>query len=69
MRRLNPQEVPAGQTEAFAVYRYHAVFTGAVLAAVLAAHGDIRGILFDQPHVIANADVVLRAACCVLLSC
>jgi hypothetical protein len=36
--------------------------TGAVLAAVLAAHADIRGILFDQPHVIANADVVLRAA-------
>jgi hypothetical protein len=27
VRRLNPQHVPAGQTEAFAVYRYHAVFT------------------------------------------
>jgi SAM-dependent methyltransferase len=36
--------------------------TGAVLASVLTAHADIRGILFDQPHVIANADVVLRAA-------
>ena len=36
--------------------------TGAVLAAVLAAHTDTRGILFDQPYVIANADVVLRAA-------
>jgi SAM-dependent methyltransferase len=36
--------------------------TGAVLAAVLAAHTDSRGILFDQPHVIADADVVLRAA-------
>jgi hypothetical protein len=36
--------------------------TGAVLAAVLAAHTDIRGVLFDQPHVIANADVVLRDA-------
>ena len=27
VRRLNPGHVPAGQTEAFAVYRYHAVFT------------------------------------------
>jgi hypothetical protein len=34
--------------------------TGAVLAAVLAAHPQIRGILFDQPHVVACADRVLR---------
>jgi hypothetical protein len=27
VRRLNPKTVPAGQTDAFAVYRYHAVFT------------------------------------------
>jgi hypothetical protein len=27
VRRLNPKAVPAGQTEAFAVYPYHAVFT------------------------------------------
>jgi hypothetical protein len=27
VRRLNPATAPAGQTEAFAVYRYHAVFT------------------------------------------
>jgi hypothetical protein len=27
VRRLNPTTVAAGQTEAFAVYRYHAVFT------------------------------------------
>jgi hypothetical protein len=27
VRRLNPTTVPAAQTEAFAVYRYHAVFT------------------------------------------
>ena len=27
VRRLNPRTVPAGQTEAFAVHRYHAVFT------------------------------------------
>jgi len=36
--------------------------TGAVLAAVLAAHTDLRGVLFDQPHVIVNDDVVLRDA-------
>jgi Transposase DDE domain group 1 len=27
VRRLNPATIPAGQTEAFAVYRYHTVFT------------------------------------------
>jgi hypothetical protein len=27
VRRLNPKTAPAGQTEAFKVYRYHAVFT------------------------------------------
>ncbi|MCE3556557.1 IS1380 family transposase, partial [Pseudonocardia sp. RS11V-5] len=27
VRRLNPRHVPAGQSEMFAVYRYHAVFT------------------------------------------
>jgi hypothetical protein len=27
VRRLNPKQVPAGQGEMFAVYRYHAVFT------------------------------------------
>jgi hypothetical protein len=36
--------------------------TGAVLAAVLAAHPSVHGILFDQPHVVASADPVLRAA-------
>ena len=36
--------------------------TGAVLAAVLAAHDHVRGILFDQPHVVAHADAVLRDA-------
>jgi hypothetical protein len=35
--------------------------TGAVLAAVLAAHPGVRGILFDQPHVVANAEGVQRA--------
>ncbi len=36
--------------------------TGAVLAAVLAAHPQVRGMLFDQPHVVAGADRVLRGA-------
>jgi len=36
--------------------------TGAVLAAVLAATASARGILFDQPHVVADADPVLRDA-------
>jgi O-methyltransferase domain/Dimerisation domain len=36
--------------------------TGAVLAAVLAAHPRVRGILFDQPSVVAAADRVLRDA-------
>jgi hypothetical protein len=36
--------------------------TGAMLAAVLAAHRSMRGILFDQPHVVAGAAPVLGAA-------
>jgi O-methyltransferase domain len=36
--------------------------TGAMLAAVLTAHPQTRGILFDQPHVVAGADRVLRDA-------
>ena len=36
--------------------------TGAVLASVLAANDSARGILFDQPHVVAEADAVLRSA-------
>ena len=35
---------------------------GAMLASVLAAHAGGRGILFDQPHVVARAEPVLRAA-------
>jgi hypothetical protein len=42
VRRLNPKHVPAGQTEAFAVYRYHAVFTdsGEPMLAAEATHRD-----------------------------
>ena len=42
VRRLNPATVPAGQTEAFAVYRYHAVFTDSAepMLAAEATHRD-----------------------------
>src|SRR5262245_33494195 len=35
---------------------------GALLAAILAAHPKIRGVLFDLPHVVEGAGTVLRAA-------
>ncbi|HLJ60833.1 MAG TPA: methyltransferase [bacterium] len=35
---------------------------GALLAAILAAHPSLRGVLFDQPHVVARAEQTLRAA-------
>jgi Transposase DDE domain group 1 len=42
VRRLNPRTVPAGQSEAFAVYRYHAVFTDSSepMLAAEATHRD-----------------------------
>jgi O-methyltransferase domain/Dimerisation domain len=35
---------------------------GALLAAVLAAHPQMRGVVFDQPHVVAGAPAVLEEA-------
>jgi len=35
---------------------------GALLAAILSRHPHLRGVLFDQPHVVAGAAPVLRAA-------
>jgi hypothetical protein len=35
---------------------------GAFLAAVLSKHPATQGVLIDQPHVVANAEPVLRAA-------
>ncbi|HKG19362.1 MAG TPA: methyltransferase [Candidatus Limnocylindrales bacterium] len=35
---------------------------GTLLAGVLAAHGHLRGIVFDQPAVVADAEPVLEAA-------
>jgi hypothetical protein len=42
VRRLNPRNVPAGQSEMFAIYRYHAVFTdsSAPMLAAEATHRD-----------------------------
>jgi Transposase DDE domain group 1 len=42
VRRLNPRTVPAGQSEMFAVYRYHAVFTDSPepMLAAEATHRD-----------------------------
>ena len=42
VRRLNPKNVPAGQSEMFAVYRFHAVFTDnpAPMLAAEATHRD-----------------------------
>jgi hypothetical protein len=42
VRRLNPRTVPAGQSEMFAVYRYHAVFTDSSepMLAAEATHRD-----------------------------
>ena len=35
---------------------------GTLLGAILAAHPHLLGVLFDQPHVVAGAEPVLRAA-------
>jgi hypothetical protein len=35
---------------------------GALLAALLAEHPQMRGVVFDQPHVVAGAPAVLEAA-------
>ena len=35
---------------------------GALLAAVLAAHPDVQGVLFDQPHVVSGAASLLERA-------
>jgi SAM-dependent methyltransferase len=36
--------------------------TGTLLAAILQANGHLRGVLFDQPAMVAEADEMLRAA-------
>jgi hypothetical protein len=36
---------------------------GALLAAILDRHSSVRGVLFDQPHVVSGADPELAARC------
>jgi precorrin-6B methylase 2 len=35
---------------------------GALIAEILSRHTNLRGVLFDQPHVVAGADALLQAA-------
>ena len=47
--------------------RFHTVVdvgggNGALLASILRRHAPLRGVLFDQPHVVAGADAVLKGA-------
>jgi len=59
--------VAGGILKAFDFSRFECVVDvsggqGALLAAILSKHSSIRGVLFDQPHVVAGAEQVLRAA-------
>ena len=63
VRRLNPTTVAAGQSEMFAVYRYHAVFTdsGEPMLAAEATHRDhaiIEQVIADLKDVRARAPAV-----------
>jgi hypothetical protein len=53
--------------EAYDFGHFHTVVdvgggNGALLAALLSAYPDLRGIVFDQPHVVSNAGALLDAA-------
>src|SRR3954452_1316879 len=57
----------ASLLEAFDFSRFRVVVDvgggrGALLAALLGAHPSLAGVLFDQPHVVAGAEEVLRDA-------
>lgn len=50
VKRLNPASVPKGQTEMFAAYRYHAVFTNSPMT-MLEAEADHRAhAIIEQTH-------------------
>jgi hypothetical protein len=59
-----------GQRKAALAYDYRGLRTlvdvggghGSTLAAILAAHPELHGVLFDQPHVVAGAPAHLEAA-------
>jgi hypothetical protein len=61
------RQVVAAVLDAFDFGRFGTVVdiaggNGAFLAAILTAHPALRGVLFDQPHVVANAAPLLTAA-------
>jgi hypothetical protein len=61
-RAVSPAVVAAYDWGQFGVIADIAGGHGAQLSAILAAHPNARGILFDQPHVVAGAPPVLDAA-------
>ena len=61
-RALSPAIVAAYDWGQFGVIADIAGGHGAQLAGILARHRNTRGILFDQPHVVAGAAPVLEAA-------
>lgn len=61
-RALSPVVVAAYDWGRFGVIADIAGGHGAQLAAILAAYPGVRGILFDQPHVVAGAPTILQAA-------
>jgi hypothetical protein len=48
VKRLNPASVPAGQSELFAAYRYHAVFTDSPLELIQAEATRRRHAIVEQ---------------------
>jgi hypothetical protein len=75
VRRLNPATVPAGQSEMFAVYRYHAVFTDnpGPMADAEATHRDhaiIEQVIADlRDSALAHLPSGMFAANAVWLTC
>jgi len=57
---------PLAVAAAYDFSRFHSIVdvggaTGNMLAAILSAHPEPRGILFDRPHVVTDAPALLRA--------
>jgi len=61
-RSTNPPIVAAYDYSRFGTIVDVGGSTGALLAAILKAHPDVQGILFDLPHVVAGAEPVLAEA-------
>jgi hypothetical protein len=63
----NSRRAVAALLAAYDFGRFHTIVdvgggNGALLAAILAAHPALQGVLFDQPHVVAHAPELLAAA-------